>query len=316
MQAVSIDVLAAAQAGSRDAFDELVGGHRGELHRHCYRMLGSLDNADDLVQETLLAAWRGLSGFTGRSSLRTWLFRIATNRCLNAIRDGRRRPPPVPIPPFDPPDPSRSYEVSWLQPYPDQLLDPAQILDSRAKIELAFIVALQRIPPRQAAALLLVDVLDFDAREAAAVLDVGPTAVKGLLQRARAGVAGERMDSETDPARAAVLAARFAEVYAADDVDGVIALLTDDAWLAMPPALHEYRGPQAIAGFLRASATAHVNGLTLVRTGANTQPAFGCYLGGMPTGVVVITISGERIAGVTRFLDPELHRRFGLADQL
>lgn len=316
MLAVSIDALAAAQAGSRDAFDELVGGHRGELHRHCYRMLGSLDNADDLVQETLLAAWRGLSGFTGRSSLRTWLFRIATNRCLNAIRDGRRRPPPVPIPPFDPPDPSRSYEVSWLQPYPDQLLDPAQILDSRAKIELAFIVALQRIPPRQAAALLLVDVLDFDASEAAAVLDVGPTAVKGLLQRARAGVAGERMDSETDSARDAVLASRFAEAYAADDVDGVIALLTDDAWLAMPPALHEYLGPPAIAGFLRASATAHVNGLTLVRTGANTQPAFGCYLGGVPTGVVVITISGERIAGVTRFLDPELHRRFGLADQL
>lgn len=310
---MSVDVLTAARAGSRDAFDELVGGHRSELHRHCYRMLGSVDDADDLVQETLLAAWRGLSDFAGGSSLRTWLFRIATNRCLNAIRDGRRRPPPVPIPPFVPPDPTRSYEVGWLQPYPDRLLDPGQRLESRSAIELAFIVALQRLPPRQAAALLLIDVLGFGSAEAASVLDVGPTALKGLLQRARAGAAVLDPADVPDPGREAELAARFAEAYAADDVAGVLALLTDDAWLAMPPAPHEYVGPEAIAGFLHASAASHRGGVRLVPTGANTQPAFGCYLAGAPTGIVVLTIRPDGIAGITRFLDPDLIRRFELS---
>lgn len=311
---MSVDILTAARAGSRNAFDELVGRHRGELHRHCYRMLGSVDDADDLVQETLLAAWRGLTAFDGRSSVRTWLFRIATNRCLNAIRDGRRRPPPVPVPPFEPPNPTRAYDVSWLQPYPDQLLDPAARLESRSAIELAFVVALQRLPPRQAAALLLVDVLGFDGADAAVVLDVGPAAVKGLLQRARAGLAvgPTTCGSEPEPEdeREAGLAARFAEAYAADDVDAVIALLTDDAWLAMPPAPHEYVGPEAIARFLRASATSHGAGVTLVPAGANRQPAFACYLGDAPTGVVVITRRGNKIGGITRFLDPGLERRF------
>ncbi|GAB3917153.1 RNA polymerase sigma factor [Microlunatus endophyticus] len=306
---MTTDALEAARAGSGTAFAELVEGHRGGLHRHCYRMLGSLDDADDLVQETLLAAWRGMAGFDGRSSVSTWLYRIATNRCLNAIRDGRRRPPSEPVPPFDPPEPSSRSEVTWLQPYPDRTLDPQDRLESRESIELAFVAALQRLPPRQAAALLLVDVLGYDTAGAATMLDLGPTAAKGLLQRARAATGGLPTSPEPDAGRAR-LAARFAEAYAADDVDGVVALLTDDAWLAMPPAPHIYAGPGPIAGFLRASATAHGAGITLVPTGANRQPAFGCYLGGAPVGVVVITVCNDKITGITRFLDPGLNRRF------
>jgi RNA polymerase sigma-70 factor (ECF subfamily) len=313
------DTGAEEKPGSESEFGPLVEQHRRELHLHCYRMLGSVDDADDLLQETLLAAWRGLPDFGGRSSLRTWLFRIATNRCLNAIRSGNRRPPTAPIPPFEPPPPSRAYDVGWLQPYPDQLLDPARRQESRAGIELAFIAALQRLPPRQTAALLLVDVLGFAVPEAAGMLEVGPTALKGLLQRARS-----RLRSEPGPPSGPVvepagdaeyrLAARFAEAFAADDVDGVVALLTDDAWLAMPPAPHQYLGRPAVAAFLRASAAGRGDRLTLLPTAANRQPAFGCYLAGAPAGIVVITAdnTGRRVAAVNRFLDITLHRRFGL----
>lgn len=319
---VTMDASEAARSGSLDA-SGLLEGYRPELHRHCYRMLGSIDDADDLVQDTLLAAWRGLPDFGGGSSLRTWLYRIATNRCLNAIRDGRRRPRPAPVPPFEPPEPTRSGDVGWLQPYPDRLLDPAERYESRSAIELAFIVALQRLPPRQAAALLLVDVLGFDQAEAAGMLGIGRTAVKGLLQRARTGVPGQPGSAGTDPNRtdpkaASELASRFADAFAADDVDAVLELLTDDAWLAMPPAPHEYVGPEAIAGFLRASAAGRGAALTLLPTAANSQPAFGCYLGTVPTGVLVITPgpAPDRISAITRFLDPRLHRRFGLPEAL
>ena len=196
-----------------------------------------------------------------------------------------------------------------MQPYPDRMLDPQDRLESRASIELAFVAALQRLPPRQAAALLLVDVLGYNTVAAATMLDIGPTAVKGLLQRARAATVGLPTSPEPD-ARQASLAARFADAYATDDVDGVVALLTDDAWLAMPPAPHIYIGPGPVAGFLRASATAHRAGVTLAPTGANLQPAFCCCLDGNPAGVVVITIRADRIAGITRFLDPGLNPRF------
>jgi len=329
---VSGQLLDRARAGDEAAFADLTAGYRRELHLHCYRMLGSLTEADDLLQETMVAAWRGLGGFAGRSSLRSWLYRIATNRCLNAIRDAKRRPPPAPVPPFEPPEPSRRAEVTWLQPYPQAWLDrapdpepgPAELSQARAAIQLAFIVALQRLPPRQTAALVLCDVLNFSPAEAATMLDTPSTAVKGLLQRARASLDRQHVVTQANHAPApgspaeAELARRFAEAYSTDDVDGVVALLTDDAWLAMPPAPHEYHGAQAIAGFLRASARGRDgHHLGLLSTRANTQPAFACYLGdpndatSQPSGIVVISLSGDRIGAITRFLDPKLPSIFG-----
>src|SRR6185369_4086453 len=223
---------------------------------HCYRLTGSLTDAEDMLQETLLAAWRGLAGFQERSSLRSWLYRIATNQCLNALRSASRRIPAEPIPPFRPPEPSRRGEITWLQPYPDTLLegiaDTAPGPDARYQatesIELAFIAGLQRMPPRQAATLVLRD-----------VLGTSPTAVKGTLQRARAaldehrGQAGRGRAPRPGSDRECALARRFADAYVAADIDGVVALLTDDAWLSMPPAPNQYHGITAIRSMLRAS---------------------------------------------------------------
>lgn len=304
-------------AGDGAAFHELTGPHLHELHVHCYRMLGSLTDADDLLQETLVAAWRGLDGFAGRSSLRAWLYRIATNRCLNAIRDSRRRPPVEPVPPTAPPEPTRRGDVTWLEPYPDPAPGPAAVHESRAGVELAFVAALQRLPARQTAAVVLVDVLGFSTAETAGMLGDGSTAVKGLLQRARSTLSGDRTSAH-QPAEATErdLAQRFARAFTDGDVDGVVALLTDDAWLAMPPAPHEYVGPAAIAEFLRAGlGWWGAQPMALLSTRANGQPAFECRLGGDEAGVLVLTISGDRITGLTRFLGERLQRRFALADE-
>src|SRR5215216_6707663 len=189
-------MLQRARDGDERAFRELTDPYRRELQVHCYRMLGSLTDAEDLLQETLLAAWRGLATFQERASVRTWLYRIATNRCLNALRSAGRRVPAEPVPPFQPPEPSRRGEITWLQPYPDTLLegiaDPAPGPEARYQateaVELAFVAGLQRLPPRQAAALLLRDVLGFATDEVAAMLGTSQTAVKGALQRARAAL--------------------------------------------------------------------------------------------------------------------------------
>jgi len=326
--------LARARAGDHEAFEELTGPYRRELHVHCYRMLGSLADAEDAVQETLTSAWRGLEGFREQSTVRTWLYRISTNRCLNAIRHDRRRRPPEPVPPFRPPEPTRRGDVPWLQPYPDALLDqlPGPDPDPEVRygrwesIELGFLVALQRLPPRQVAALLLGDVLGFSNAEIAHLLDTGPTAVKGILQRARATMARARGTGGPEPSPAPAspaersLARRFADAYTAGDVGAVIALLSDDAWLAMPPAPHEYHGHRAIRAFLEASTSWRgPRRVVLVPTGANGSPAFGCYLGGPDeesaafNGVMVVTVSGARVSGVTRFLDATLATPFGLA---
>ena len=323
---VTAAVIQRALSGDGDAFHELTAPYAAELHRHCYRMLGSLTDADDVLQEVLLAAWQGLSGFAGRSSLRTWLYRIATNRCLNAIRAGHRRPRPEPVPPFDAPAPSRRDAVTWLQPHPagewsapSTAADPAARFEAEEAIRLAFVVALQRMPPRQTAALLLCDVLTFSTAEAAAMLETTSTSVKGLLQRARASLdrdldpgAEHRPDDDED-----ALARRFADAFARDDVAAVISLLTDDAWLTMPPAPHEYVGAEAIGSFLRASLSWRVGrGLELLPTRANGQPAFVCALpddggpGPRSLGLVVLTMSGGRISRLTRFLDPALADRF------
>jgi len=298
-------------------------------------MLGSLTDTEDLLQETLIAAWRGLDGFAGRSSLRAWLYRIATNRCLNAIRDAKRRPPAEPVPPFIPPDPSRRGEVTWLEPYPDAWLEdiedaapgPAARYEAHAAVELAFIAALQRLSPRQTATVILADVLGFSTIEVAGMLDSSPTAVKGALQRARAALARSATCHEPFGGRGSAaednLARRFAAAFTAGDIGSVVALLTDDAWLVMPPAPHEYIGREAIASFLRTSTDWRVQRrLRLLPTRANGQPAFGCYLSGLdeptayPTGVLVLTMSRDRITKITRFLGSDLPRQFGLANEI
>ncbi len=251
MGAVDGALRARAKAGDAGALAELTAPYRGELHLHGYRLLGSVLDADDLLQETLVAAWRGLPGFVGRSSLRTWLYRIATNRCVNAVRDRRRRPPLAPAPPFEPPEPTRRSEVTWLQPYPDTLLSagvgPSARYEAKETARPAFVAALQRLPPRQLAAVVLCDGLDLPVAEGASLAGTSPTALKGLLRRGRATLcrqapAGRAAAPAPGSAAEAELAGRFAVAYGADDVAGVVALLADDAWLTMPPAPHEHGG--------------------------------------------------------------------------
>jgi RNA polymerase sigma-70 factor, ECF subfamily len=253
--------LARARAEDENAFRELTEPHRSELQLHCYRILGSLQDAEDLMQETLLAAWRGLEAFEGRSrsSVRSWLYRIATNRCLNALRARSRRPREVQAM-DDSPAPTRRTEPVWLEPYPDLLLEdipdrapgPAARYEARESIELAFIAALQGLPPRQRAALVLRDVLGFRTAEVAEMLDTGEASVKGALQRARAALRARlpATDRERAPrpdsARERELVGRFADAVESGDVDEVVALLTDDALLTMPPLPLEYQGHEAI----------------------------------------------------------------------
>ncbi|SNT37749.1 RNA polymerase sigma-70 factor, ECF subfamily [Asanoa hainanensis] len=300
-------------------FDELVATHRRELLVHCYRLLGSVTDAEDVLQETLLAAWRGLDAFEGRASVRSWLYRIATNRCVNALRDRGRRIPAEPRPPFEPPEPSRRGQVTWLQPYPDDLLPdtdpgPEARYTGREAIGLAFVSALQRLTPRQAAVLVLCDVLGYPLAAVAPMLDTTPTAVKGLLQRARGAIERHRDPAgEAPPGPGSTqerrLVDRFAEAFAADDIDTVVSLLTDEAWLAMPPAPHEYHGPAAIAAFLRASAAWRAGQGLRVRLDParmNGQPAFVSRLVGdayeRPGGLIVLTPAGDRVHGMTLFL--------------
>ena len=270
------------------AFEELAERYRRELLVHCYRITGSVQDAEDLVQETLLAAWRGLEGFEGRASMRTWLYRIATNRCLNALRDRGRRlpePPPPPEEPAVPPAPTRLLEPIWLEPFPGELLDhslePDARYESREAIGLAFIAGLQRLPPRQRAVLVLRDVLGFRASEVAEMLGVTEASANGALRRARSALGeGAERDRAPLPDSAAEreVVARFVEAFEGGDVEGVVALLTDDASLTMPPTPLEYLGPAAIAGFLSTvPAGGRLDRFRLVSTRANGQPAFGCY---------------------------------------
>ncbi len=324
--------LALARAGAEQAFRRLTDPHRRELHVHCYRILGSVQDAEDLVQETLLAAWRGLEQFDGRASLRAWLYRIATNRCLNALRDSARRPQrAVPEPPGMP-APSRWAEPVWLQPYPDVLLEelpdsdrgPEARYEAREAIELAFIVALQQLPPRQRAALLLRDVLGFRTHEVASMLDTSEASVKGALQRARAaldahGPLGGRDEAPiAGSAEERELVGRFADAVESGDVDAVVSLLTADAWVTMPPVPHEYHGRAAIAAFLRNRATSRGGPFRVVPTRANAQPAFGCYFPSphtmiaRPYGLLVLTLDGDGIAALTWFSDTSVFAGFGL----
>jgi RNA polymerase sigma-70 factor (TIGR02960 family) len=328
--------LERARDGDEQAFRELTDPYRRELQVHCYRMLGSLTDAEDMLQETLLAAWRGLAEFQERASVRTWLYRIATNRCLNARRRAGRRVPTEPVPPFQPPEPSRRGELTWLQPYPDALLEgiadtapgPEARYQATEAVELAFVAGLQRMPPRQAAALVLRDVLGFGADEVAVMLGTSHTAVKGALQRARAALDRDRAGRAGQAPRPGSatehdLARRFADAYVAADLTRIVALLTDDAWLSMPPAPHEYHGIDAIAAFLRASFgyRGHRR-VRLLPARANGHPAFGSYLVdpaepvATPAGLFVLTMAGGRIRAITRFHVDALYPRFGLPASL
>ncbi len=326
--------LEQARGGDDRAFGELTDPYLGELRLHCYRILGSVQDAEDALQETLLAAWRGLSQYEQRASLRTWLYRIATNRCLNALRASERRPRPVPAgPDFLTVEPTRRGEPVWLEPYPDALLEglpdtgagPEAQYEAKEAVALAFVTAVQHLPPRQRAVLVLRDVLGFRAGEVADMIQSSEASVNSALQRARATMT-QRMPGpgrERAPLPRSVrerdIVTRFATAFADDDIDAVVALLTEDAWFTMPPVTLEFQGHEAIGGFLRAIRSWRgPRRYRLVPVRANGQPAFGCYLqeasasGFRAHGVIVLTLEGDRISALIRFTDNGNLARFGL----
>jgi RNA polymerase sigma-70 factor (ECF subfamily) len=311
-----------ARAGDELAFTQLVEPHTREIHAHCYRILASVDDAEDALQETLFAAWRGLPSFNARSSIRTWLYRIATNTCLNTLRSAKRRPAVVPPTNPDIPEPTRRSPVVWLEPYPDALLGglpdqapgPEAQYEAREAISLAFITALQLLPARQRAVLILRDVLAFRTREVADMLESTEDSVKSALRHARATlrrtlpdhsgrVAPPSPNSQVEEA----IVERLTRAYEKGDVDEIVALLTDDASLSIPQTAHEYQGRELCGRFLNAVAFRDHPTYRLVPTRANGQPAFGIYLRDRDTpiyhsnGLLVLTLAGERISAITHF---------------
>jgi RNA polymerase sigma-70 factor (ECF subfamily) len=310
-----------ARDGDSDAYARLVAPHRRELHVHCYRILGSAQDAEDALQETLLAAWQGLNSFEERASLRTWLYRIATNRCLNMLRAGNRRPRSSEEPSAAPlPVATAADEPPWLEPYPDQLLDelpddapgPEPRYEMREAISLAFITALQALPARQRACSILHDVLGFRAAEVAAMLESTEESVTSALKRARAKLE-QRLDGDEPDAAPAPgsreereVLERFTRAFERSDVDELVAMLTEDVRFSMPPLPFEYRGLDAVAQSL--SRRAHdPRRRRVVHTRANGQPAFGVYVlderDGVfrSVGLIVVTVAGARVARLTRF---------------
>jgi RNA polymerase sigma-70 factor (TIGR02960 family) len=305
--------LALAQAGDGEAFRELVDPYRRELQAHCYRILGSVQDTEDVLQEALLAAWRSIGRFDGRS-LRAWLYRIATNHALNYLRGESRRP--------EQSGRGWSGDPWWLEPYPGDVDDlvpgPEARYDARESIALSFVAGLQHLPPQQRAALVLRDVLGFPAAQAADILGTTQAAVNSALIRARAGLRTDRDPHDVpvprSPAEAAVVD-RFVSAFERLDLDELVALLTDDARLTMPPEPGEYRGPQSIAGFLLESHAGQ--DIKLLPTRANGQPGLVLYLPD-PTapvwracGLIVLTLRGSQVHAVTRFGDSGLLARFG-----
>jgi RNA polymerase sigma-70 factor (TIGR02960 family) len=332
---VTADLITRARAGDGNAFRELTEPYRRELQVHCYRMLGSFQDAEDALQDTLLAAWQGLDGFEGRASIRTWLYRIATNRCLSALRSASRRPAKEwNIPEVEPPEPTRLGEVVWLQPYPDALLegatnlpaDPEARYEQTEAISLAFVTALQVLPARQRAVLILREVLGYHANEVADMLDSTVESVNSALKRARASLqrrlpptdAHEPPPAPDSPAERA-LVAKFVRAWESADLDALVALLTDDVFASMPPMPLEYEGRDVVARFCAAIFRAGRR-FDLMPTRANGQPAFGAYLRATSgishgTGLYVITLTGDRICAMTRF-DNNVLPWFGLPRSL
>jgi RNA polymerase sigma-70 factor (ECF subfamily) len=325
---MTTDLVSRAQAGETEAFAQLTDPHRRELLVHCYRMLGSVQDAEDVLQETLLAAWQGISGFEGRASVRTWLYRIATNRCLNARRSAGRRPAQEwNIPGVVPPEPTRLGEVVWLEPFPDALLagaidaplGPEARYQRIESISLAFVTALQLLPPRQLAVLILRDVLGFPATAVAEMLDATVESANSALKRARTSLRRRQAAAEDrepppaadSPSENAILA-RFVSAYESADLDALVTLLTDDVFVAMPPMPLEYQGRDLVGRFC-AGIFGAGRRFDLVRTRANGQPAFGAYLrapNGISHGIglIVLTLAGGQISAMTRFESSVLPR--------
>jgi RNA polymerase sigma-70 factor (ECF subfamily) len=318
---VTGDLLWRARAGDGEAFRVLAGSYRRELQVHCYRMLGSFADAEDAVQETMLAAWQGIGGFAeDRASLRTWLYTIATSRCLNARRAAARRPAAGwDMSQFEPLVPTPREEPVWLQPFPDALLEgaaggpagPEARYEQAEAISLAFVTALQLLPPRQVAVLILRDVLGFRASEVAGMLEVTPASVSSALKRARASLQRRHQPAAghppppaaSSPAEDAIVA-RFARAWQSADLDALVALLTGDVFIAMPPEPFGYEGRDAVARYC-ARQFAAGRRFDLVPARANGQPAFGAYLRAPgarhATGLWVLTLAGARICALTRF---------------
>jgi RNA polymerase sigma-70 factor, ECF subfamily len=314
------DLIARARSGVEGAFEELVGPYRGELHLHCYRVLGSRADAEDALQETLTAAWRGLDAYESRASIRTWLYKIATSRCMNMIRSARRRTAPkMNRLDFEPPEPSRLGEVVWLEPYPDKLLDqvadgsagPEARYEQREAISLAFITALQLLPKRQRAALILTDVLGFGAHEVAELLDSTEQSVYAAVKRARKSLAREIPEAERpalpNSAEEKRVLGHLVRAWENCDAAAIVALMTDDVWLRMPPNPLEYQGRERAALWFSTIAFRPGRRFHLIPTRANGQPAFGLYLYSPVSqvahafGLLVVTLAGDRVSAITRF---------------
>jgi RNA polymerase sigma-70 factor (ECF subfamily) len=332
---VTADLISRARAGDGDAFRELTEPYLRELQVHCYRMLGSVQDAEDALQNTLLTAWQSLSGFEGRASLRTWLYKIATHRCIDARRAAGRRPAKEwDVPGVEPPEPTRLGEVVWLQPFPDALLEgavdgppgPEARYEQNESISLAFVTALQVLPPRQLAVLILRDALGFHASEVADMLDSTVESVTSALKRARASLQRRQLataGSEPPPVAGSpaedAIVAKFVRAWESADLDALVGLLTGDVFMSMPPMPFEYQGRDVVARFC-AGLFGAGRRFDLVPTRANGQPAFGAYLrarGGIRHGVglYVLTLSGDRICALTRF-DNSVLPWFGLPRSL
>jgi RNA polymerase sigma-70 factor (TIGR02960 family) len=332
---VTEQTLARARSGDEDAFRELTDPYRRELQLHIYRIVGPTQDAEDLLQETLLAAWRGLGQFQERASIRAWLYRLATNRSLDALRASRRRPEDLRRM-TEVPEPTRRAEPIWLEAYPDVLLDgvpddtpgPEARYETKEATALAFIVGLQHLPPQQRAVLVLRDVLGYRAGEVAEILESTTASVNSLLRRARTAfqsrlpAIGRERAPLPDSKRERDIVGRFADALESGDINGVVALLTQDAWLTMPPEPWEYQGPTAIAAFIRNDELHLGARLRLVPTRANSHPAFGCYLPSpgtdiaRPRGLMVLTLVRDRISAITWFGDSSVFPSFGLPRRL
>jgi RNA polymerase sigma-70 factor (ECF subfamily) len=330
--------LQAAIGGDERAFENLIAPYRSELHAHCYRMLGSLHDAEDAFQDGLLRSWRGLAGFEGRSSLRSWLYRIATNSCLRMIERRPKRVLPVD---YGPPTEAHGLpgepltETIWLEPLPDGMAGiadgragPEARYEQRESVELAFVAALQHLPARQRAVLILRDVLGFAPAEIADALDTSAAAVSSALQRAHRTI-DDLLPEQSQQAtlralgdeRLREIVETYTDAWERNDVDGILAMLTHDAAFAMPPRATWYRGREAIGAFLHRAPLAPDRRWRLVLTSAGGQPAFATYLWveqrWRAHAIDVLTLDREGlISDVTAFIDAETVRRFGVPDEL
>ena len=325
-------LLAAARAGDQDAFVGLVEPHRAGLHAHCYRMLGSLHDAEDALQDTLLRAWRGLARFEARRPLRPWLYTIATNASLDAIAKRPKRVLPIDHTPSTGADDGPGtplLETAWLESYPDEPLGladgsaaPEARYEQRESVELAFVAALQHLPARQRAVLILREVLGFSAREVAHSLETTTASVNSALQRARQAVE-ERLPAQSQQAtlrslgdeRLRAVVRSYADAWERRDVDGMVAMLVEDATFSMPPFPNWFRGRDTVIAFITSTGTPR---LRYVPSWANGQAAVGWYMWDArresyaPTSLEVLTLEGARVKDIAAFVFPELFPRFGL----